>query len=128
MTVSKRQFTQLKEMGIKVWTRRSSKSTPKSDENSLQSEKQQQYMPINFDALCSLPLFSDIISSIGLSPSEIKCQNNILDLGLMNWKFSETLNIELINNTLITPELSELAKSPSLKKQLWQTIQRQGHS
>ena len=115
-------------MGIKVWTRRSSKSTPKSDENSLQSEKQQQYMPINFDALCSLPLFSDIISSIGLSPSEIKCQNNILDLGLMNWKFSETLNIELINNTLITPELSELAKSPSLKKQLWQTIQRQGHS
>ncbi|NQY63352.1 MAG: DNA polymerase III subunit psi [Alteromonadaceae bacterium] len=128
MTVSKRQFTQLKEMGINLWTSRSSENTSDSDENLPQSDKQPKHLAINFEALCSQPLFNDIIKSIGLSLSEINCENNMLDLGLINWKFSETLNIKLINNTLITPELSELAQSAKLKKQLWQTIQHQGQS
>ena len=124
MTVSKRQFTQLKEMGIDLWTSRLSENTLKSDENPIQ----QNHLAINFVSLCSTPLFNDIIHSIGLSLSEINCKNNILDLGLINWKFCKTSNIELVNNTLITPELSELAKSAKLKKQLWQTIQHQGLS
>ena len=121
MSINQRQFDQLTEMGISLWRHRSSqKSVPT---NSVQN------ITINLDELSQTKLFNDILLSLNVSIGEVTEQQGLLNLGLINWQFSDDKDksnneseIRFNNNQLLTPSLDALSTSITLKRQLWHII------
>ncbi|ARD45350.1 DNA polymerase III subunit psi [Colwellia sp. PAMC 21821] len=142
MSINKRQFELLQAMGITVWQRRSltsrnslSANTSGAEHNSeqntdtitavaspLSSKSHQESIAIDLKSLLKQPLFKDILSSIGASSADLSVAHNQIDLGIINWQFTQNKNIEFEHNCLKTPDLETLANSPELKKSLWQSI------
>ena len=126
MSINQQQFEHLTEIGISLWQRR-------AVDNSTIEEPTSKADPVNFEhidlnTLANHQLFTDILLSTGLSIGEIHQQDDHLDLGLFNWYFQETKDdkthaeIRWSGQQLITPPINQLAKSPTLKKQLWQIL------
>lgn len=116
MNITKRQFSQLQAMGIDLWQLRNI--------NNGGSTSKKNYLDIDLEQLIKMPLFIDIISCLGLSTSDVSCQNNALSLGLVTWRFNENEEISIDkHNRLVTPALSTLKHSPQLKRTLWQKLQ-----
>lgn len=151
MSISKRQFNLLQAMGITLWQRRdlssqNSSITASVDNNKniegtsvaintsdehLSEKTQQQITPqvacnkpthIELKTLFKQQLFNDIIRCLGASSADISIDKDQIDLGIINWQFTDNDNIEFKHNCLKTPDLTTLANSPALKKALWQSI------
>ncbi|KGJ87177.1 DNA polymerase III subunit psi [Colwellia psychrerythraea] len=122
MSINQHQFEQLTEMGISLWQHRTREIT--NDKNSAQANC---YLDIDLNVLASLQLFHDILLALKLTIGEINHQNDHLDLGLFNWYFTATPHdkIQWHEQQLLTPSLTEISKSPMLKKQLWQLLTEQ---
>ena len=123
MSINQHQFEQLTEMGISLWQHRDSDSQNKTLETHSQS-----YLDIDLKNLAKQQLFNDILLATGLSIGEINQQGDHLDLGLFNWYFtdkSSPVEIQWLEQQLLTPAIAEISKSPALKKQLWQLLSRQ---
>ena len=121
MSINQHQFEQLTEMGISLWQHRDS-------QNKTLETHSQSYLDINLKNLAKQQLFNDILLATGLSIGEINQQGDHLDLGLFNWYFtdkSSPVEIQWLEQQLITPAIAEISKSPALKKQLWQLLSRQ---
>jgi len=118
MSISTRQFEILSEMDIPLWQSKEISHTKsnaaKSTPNNIQD--------IDIEALARHQFFKDILSVFDVSIGEIQIQNSTLNLGLFNWSFSNTQNINFENNTLITPELSQIIDSSKLKQKIWQNL------
>ncbi|SEK32836.1 hypothetical protein SAMN05216262_10183 [Colwellia chukchiensis] len=147
MSISKRQFTLLQEMGITVWQRRdlSSFNSPSSaavnsvptntkaeltttnataDTKRLQEPSSTANKPtvIDLNTLLKWSLFTDIIHCLGVSRTDLNIAQNQLDLGIINWQFTNKNCIEFEHSCLKTPDLATIANSVTLKKALWQSI------
>lgn len=122
MSINQHQFEQLTEMGISLWQRRTC-DTP-SDNVQVQSNY---YLDIDLNDLTSQQIFNDILLALNLTVGEINHQRNHLDLGLFNWYFTAAPldNIQWSEQQLFTPSITEISKSPMLKKQLWQLLTEQ---
>lgn len=115
MAMTKRQFSQLQAMGIELWQL---KNTDK-----VSVVHNEEYLDIDFSSIRETIIFNDIVKSLGLSIGEISCNENLISLGLLSWKFSIKKDISLTQQHLITPSLNVLDNSPELKKALWQKLQ-----
>lgn len=123
MSINQHQFEQLTEMGISLWQHRD-----RDSQNKSVSTHSNSYLDIDLKNLAKQPLFNDILLATGLSIGEINQQGDHLDLGLFNWYFtdkSSPVEIQWLEQQLITPAIAEISKSPALKKQLWQLLSRQ---
>ena len=100
----------------------SSKSVTQSNASQTQQTSCSDKVAIDLNALLKQQLFKDIILSIGASSADISIANDQIDLGIINWQFSENTEIEFKHNCLKTPVLTTLANSPALKKALWQSL------
>ena len=141
MTVTKRQFNHLNEMGINVWQRRNLVDSLEANNlkhNNASTEThvikhsnlknlslKAQPLAITSNELTQYTLFTDILQSIDMSIGEINIEKNVIDLGLFNWQFIENETINFNHSTLSTPVLTTLKNSITLKKQLWKTIQQE---
>ena len=129
MSINQDQFDKLSAMGISLWQSRAENTITESE--SFTSKK---HLNIDLKALLKQQLFTDILLAIGLSVGEVNLQEDHLDLGLFNWFFTDDIKSGLLNteeqNTteplirwskqqLFTPSMTEIAKSPAMKKQLW---------
>jgi len=129
MTISKRQFDLLNVMNIPLWVTKQSNNTSEERadvveetpiDNSQISIKNSN--KINVSLLTESLLFKDILMTLGLSISEVNFENNVVNLGLINWQFSSDNIQSFVNNLLSTPPIEQLEKSPALKRQLWQLL------
>jgi DNA polymerase III psi subunit len=123
MSINQHQFDQLTEMGISLWQHR----TDESAKDVIQAQPNS-YLDIDLKALTKQQLFNDILLAAGLSIGEINHQGDHLNLGLFNWYFTSTSSqreIQWVEQQLITPAITEISKSPALKKQLWQLLAKQ---
>jgi len=120
MSINQRQFNQLNEMGISLWTSRA--------QNGQNDLDKQSYISIDLAELSEHQLFKDILQSAGVTIGEVIKQNQHLNLGLFDWYFIDSseakdYTISYKNNKLITPSISLIASSPKFKKQLWNEIE-----
>ena len=141
MTISNRQFELLNAMNIPLWVSKQSNTIPviktteeeKKESHLITKEQLTPYKPaktannlvVNLEPLIEKPLFNDILVSMGLSSTQAVSgthTENSINLGSINWQFSDKNIISFTNNLLITPYLQVLEKSPQLKRQLWQLI------
>ncbi|MBA6294714.1 hypothetical protein [Colwellia sp. MB02u-9] len=151
MSINKRQFELLQAMGITVWQRRelsshnllSANATETAQNNATNSDSstavtspalsqsspdttkqtaQSDYITVDLQSLLKQPLFKDIIRCLGANSADLSISHNKIDLGIINWQFTENERIEFQHNCLSTPDLTTLANSPELKKLLWQSI------
>jgi len=123
MSINQHQFEQLTEMGISLWQYR----TPKSVNDTVQTQSSS-YLDIDLNQLAQQQLFNDILLATGLTIGEISHQDDHLNLGLFNWYFtsiSSQREIKWLEQQLITPAITEISKSPALKKKLWQLLAKQ---
>lgn len=111
--INARQFKQLKEMGITLYQQREPHSHNTNTSDSISVD----LSGIQHDAF-----FNDILSCISLSFGEVTIHPSSMDLGLFNWCFHDKSVIEYQNHVLMTPPLTQLKDSPSMKKALWHTI------
>ncbi len=128
MTVSKRQFTLLKEMGINIWQQK--KPSDNQENSNVQAVHEadsvnNDLIKVDLNKLSKQQLFTDIIQSIGLSIGEVTLEDAYLNIGLLNWQFTTNNELTLKNNLLTTPPLAVLAQSTNLKSELWQLLQSQ---
>ncbi|MEW6992122.1 DNA polymerase III subunit psi [Colwelliaceae bacterium 6441] len=117
MAVNSRQLAHLNEMGITLWQRKAITSQPAKI-------KQQLPLLITKEALINQRIYVDIIQSLQLSLVDITFEKYHLDLGLFNWKFTDSDQVSFEDSQLITPTLLEISKSVTLKKQLWQLFNK----
>jgi DNA polymerase III psi subunit len=126
MSINQRQYQQLTEMGISLWQ---SKSAALQEDEVVQEHSKSNYLQQDIDSLNALTeqtFFTDLLLSLKLSIGEVTAQKDHLDLGLFNWFFyeeqSKDSSIHCADNKLMSPSIELIRKSPTLKKQLWQTI------
>ena len=120
MSINQDQFEQLTEMGISLWQSRICEIP-----NNTKKTQTQNYLDIDLSALAKQQLFTDILLAIKLTIGEISHQGDHLDLGLFNWYFTANQpqdQIQWLNQQLFTPSITDISKSPKLKKQLWQLL------
>ena len=123
MTVTKRQYSHLSEMGINVWQQRSTHTFVNTNNASNEyNDKPNKYLPIDSTSLLSNVLFQDVLLSINCSIGDVNIDKNTIDLGFINWCFSEVSSLTFTNNTLITPPLQSLSNNVLLKRELWQIL------
>ena len=123
MTVTKRQYSHLSEMGIDIWQQRSTHNFVNTNNASDKSNcTPNKYLMIDSTTLLTNVFFLDVLVSINCSIGDVNIDKNTIDLGFINWCFSEINSIELTNNTLITPPLQSLSNSALLKRELWQIL------
>ncbi|UUO22590.1 hypothetical protein FGD67_04875 [Colwellia sp. M166] len=149
MTISKRQFDLLQAMGITVWQRRdlssltsgsamananspkqdntpvnnlANKSSSQSSRSAVQQAPNVKPITLDLETLFKQSLFNDVIRCLGVSHADLAIEKDQLDLGIINWQFTDSNSIEFKHNCLQTPDLTTLANSPALKKALWQSI------
>jgi hypothetical protein len=124
MSVTERQFQHLSAMGIDLWQQKAPACADSSTTD---------YAQISLAELSNNRLFQDLLASIQLSPSELSCNGQQLNLGLFNWQFSPTaaqqqtqnepiMHFDQQHSTLTTPLLERIAQSSALKKQLWRHL------
>ena len=128
MSINLRQYQQLTEMGISLWQHNpiAFPNTPSIQNN---TDHEISYLKQDIDSLAALTkqiFFTDLLLTFELSIGEITAKKDHLDLGLFNWFFyddeSKATSIHCSDNKLMTPSIDLIRKSPTLKKQLWQTI------
>ena len=141
MSINQRQFAQLSEMGISMWSCRdrehhakaSSLNNVKLDASAAADKASPPKITkkINTIPLATLQtskLFNNIINALDISIGEVTQENDHFNLGLFNWAFIDTDpadNEQLVtyhNNNLITPSIEYISTSAPLKKQLWLTL------
>ena len=83
---------------------------------------QKDCIAVGLKSLLKQPLFKDIIRCLGVNSADLSISHNRIDLGIINWQFTQNESIEFKHNCLSTPDLTTLANSPELKKLLWQSI------
>jgi DNA polymerase III psi subunit len=120
MSISKRQFSLLKTMGIAIWQRRS--LLRQSHDNDIESTD----ATIDLASLCSLQLFNDILLFLNLTAKDVSVQSNQLSIGGIQWRFSADSDITMQDNYLQTPTLSTISTSTTLKRALWAELQQLG--
>ena len=128
MNINQRQYQQLTEMGISLWQHKSAvfqtDITSKNDsEDKINYLKQDSK---SVEQLAKQTFFTDLLLILDLSIGEVTANTDHLDLGLFNWFFytedNKAASISCADNKLVTPSIESIRKSPSLKKELWQTI------
>eukprot|EP00487_Bulimina_marginata_P012441 TRINITY_DN8706_c0_g1_i1.p1 TRINITY_DN8706_c0_g1~~TRINITY_DN8706_c0_g1_i1.p1 ORF type:complete len:127 (+),score=24.58 TRINITY_DN8706_c0_g1_i1:66-446(+) len=120
MSINQQQYEQLTEMGISLWQLRNH-----ANQSETASDNSKVYLDINLSELAQKQLFRDILLATKLSIGEISHQGDHLDFGLFNWYFTDdtsTNEIRWHEQQLCTPSITSIAKSPMLKKQLWQVL------
>lgn len=128
MSINQRQYDQLTEMGISLWQHKAvAFDHNSSDEHS--AEQKNNYIQPNHEYLSALAkqtIFTDILLSLGLSIGEVCPKKDHLDLGLFNWYFNakeqDIPSIHCTENNLVSPSITLISQSSSLKKQLWLNI------
>ena len=82
---------------------------------------------IDIHTLCQQPIFQDILlylkatsSDVTALPSTEHKQN--IKIKHLSWQFSSDLRVVLRNTQLHSPSLALIAKSPILKRVLWQQL------
>jgi len=120
MTVTQKQYSQLSEMGINVWQSRASLNNSTAD--STETSSIVKPLTINAKEIVTQSLFLDVLHSIDCEIGDIEIKNDTVDLGLINWQFSDNSTINFDHNILTTPPLNLLALSTQLKRDLWQTL------
>lgn len=125
MTITKRQFNHLSKMGIDVWQQRNTPESPETSETDNTNTLQAIALPIDSNTLTQHIMFTDILQCLELSIGEIIIENNIINLGLFNWQFTNTDIISFAHNTLSTPDINTFITRKNLKKDLWITIQQE---
>lgn len=125
MTITKRQFNYLNEMGINVWQQRNTLNALETSDAENTKTLQPTLLPIDASSLTQHVMFTDILQCLGLSLGEVTIENNVINLGLFNWQFIENDTVSFTNNTLSTPELNTFITRKTLKKDLWLTIQQE---
>jgi DNA polymerase III psi subunit len=121
MTVTKRQYSHLSEMGINVWQQRNTEPTNSADENASNLPNSQ-FLRIDPTLVTDNLFFQDVLHSINCSVGDATVENNTINLGLINWRFIESNNIDFSHNVLITPPLQSLSNNTALKRELWQIL------
>ncbi|MBO9490102.1 DNA polymerase III subunit psi [Endozoicomonas sp. G2_1] len=124
MPLSRQQFEHLNAMGIELWQRKSSTVTEHQQASQTNSKNLAQ---LDQPALSSSRLLSDILQSIGVDKADIQFHQSHIDLGLINWQFNtdSASSCQFQHQCLTTPELKDIAATPTLKKQLWQLFTAQ---
>jgi len=128
MTINSQHFEQLTEMGISLWQSRQDDVVSKSEVSRYIPQSETDLTKLHNDIL-----FNDILLCLGITIGEVSVKADHLDAGIFNWYFTQrsteqvvgTVNSPAIHSeksNLFTPELTTIAQSPALKKQLWQTL------
>lgn len=120
MTVTQRQYSHLSEMGINVWqSRHTLNGAATANDDPVPIE---QTLTINADEIVTQTIFLDVLHSIHCEIGDIGIKNDVIDLGLINWQFSDNDTITFDHNILTTPSLSKLSSNAQLKRDLWQIL------
>mgnify|MGYP000141181551 CR=1 FL=1 len=114
MLSAQKKFEYLQEMGIELWQLRTAK---------VQDASQSLSIGVDQDAVTTR-FFSDVLQYFNLTIEDIIVAKDIIHLNQLKWQFSEEETFDLQGNKLITPALSEIASSITLKKALWQTLSK----
>jgi DNA polymerase III psi subunit len=128
MAINQRQFEQLTEMGISLWEHKivAGNHNSSNKDNGKAAIDYLAQTEMTLSDLLTKQVFIDILQSVDISIGEVSYKKNHLDLGLFNWYFNSTENNEIAiycdNNNLFSPSIAKISQSPTLKKQLWQTI------
>jgi len=133
MAITTQQFEQLTEMGISLWQSRQSEVVIQSKTSRYSTQTEADLTKLHNDVL-----FNDILLSLGITIGEVSVKPDHLDAGIFNWYFNKSTHEQIANtvnssaidnsaiyseqNSLFTPELTTIAQSAALKKQLWQTL------
>ncbi|MCO4797947.1 MAG: DNA polymerase III subunit psi [Colwelliaceae bacterium] len=119
MSITTRQLSHLKEMGIGLWQRKSL-----TDPN--QSKKQKPTKDSNIEQvseeIINQIIFKDILLALTIEPVDISWEATHINLGLFNWQFVDNDNITFDKNILTTPSIQSITQSLSIKRKLWQII------
>ncbi|GHE87700.1 DNA polymerase III subunit psi [Thalassotalea profundi] len=114
MITNAKQFSYLNAMGIDIWQQK---------HTDVEKDAGQSHLVIDLDKLCKQQLFIDLIQSLNITLDQITLKSeHCLNLGLINWQFSENNQTNYENNTLTTPAIEQLVEQPKLKRQLWQLL------
>ena len=119
MALTAKQFNYLNEMGISLWQQKTSQS-----ETEATKLAQNSHLAIDLVTLKNSQLFQDVLAYFQLSEGEFKVSDNRIQFDFFDWCFSVQDSVSYANHQLITPDVTSIAQSVSLKKQLWQQLQR----
>ncbi len=112
--INERQFNQLSEMGITLYQER--------QKANQQEQSAHEYSSVDLGDIQQDAFFSDVLISLSLSFGDMVINDSSINLGLFDWRFHAQPTIEYHDHILVTPPLTELKKSVSLKRELWQAI------
>lgn len=118
MALTAKQFNYLNEMGISLWQQKTSQNEAKKAK--LVQSRQ---LTIDLVTLKNSQLFQDVLTYFQLSEGEFKVSDNRIQFDFFDWCFSLQNTVSYANHQLITPEVTSIAQSVTLKKQLWQQLQ-----
>jgi len=129
MSLSQRHFTLLNAMDISLWQEKSPKAKANQHKVNQQQCQNMSTSASNTDVeyieqIKQHQIFNDILLCLNINNKEVKQDDQGLLLGDIHWHFNPTEKISFNNKQLITAPLAQLAKSTSLKRQLWQLIQQ----
>ena len=119
MALTAKQFTYLNEMGISLWQAKTSQSEHEQTQATRQSQ-----LAVDLAALKNSQLFQDVLVYFQLSDGEFDVRDNRIQFDFFDWCFSLQNTVSFANHQLTTPEITSIAQSISLKKQLWQQLQK----
>ncbi|WP_284206677.1 DNA polymerase III subunit psi [Thalassotalea eurytherma] len=114
MTISQRQYDILNEIGIDLWQAKT--STKQKHVSYAEISK------IDYEQLVQTQLFQDILMAMNIDTDQHQLVSGHIDLGLINWQFSQENTCYYQDQLLVTPSLDDIKQSSQLKRQLWQTI------
>ncbi len=122
MTISRRQFAHLTEIGINLWQRKASQTSTEQINDTNETATR---LSVDIKTLSNSQLFKDLLTHFNLSIGEVNIQDNKINLGFINWQLTKQTKCQLNQQVLTTPPLSEIMHSPQLKCQLWQLLAEQ---
>ncbi|WP_286235095.1 DNA polymerase III subunit psi [Thalassotalea sediminis] len=123
MTINKKQFVYLQEMGIPLWQRKSNKQPALSEEAIQQPDTTDEDLVINIEDVINQRLFLDTILALNLQPADFtQVSPNKLQCDDFIWQFNNNEHLEYTHNVLSTPVLSAFIDNPKLKKRLYQQL------
>ncbi len=114
MTISQRQYDILNEIGIDLWQAKT--SSKHKHVNCAEISK------VDYEQLVQTQLFQDILMAMNIDADQHQLVSGHIDLGLINWHFSQENTCYYQDQLLVTPSLDDIKHSSQLKRQLWQTI------
>ena len=120
MSISTRQFEILSEMDIPLWQYKNKRLNSHNSKSTVHSSVEQ--IDITIDELAKHQFFKDILNIFNVSIGEIQPHQSTVNLGLFNWRFNDKSEVTLEHNTLTTPSIEQIIKTPKLKQQIWQLL------